>query len=45
MTLTRAMAVRLYGWLFRLLVFAVPRAHELDAVLEMLDGDGDERIL
>jgi len=45
MTVTRAVAVRLYGWLFRLLLVVVPRARELDAILDMLDGEGDERIL
>jgi hypothetical protein len=45
MTLTRAVAVRLYGWLFRLLVLAVPGAGELETILDMLDGEGDERIL
>jgi len=45
MTLARAAAVRLYGWLFRFLVLVVPRARELDGILDMLDGEGDERIL
>jgi hypothetical protein len=45
MTATRAAAIRLYGWLFRLLLVVVPSARELDGVLEMLDGEGDEWIL
>lgn len=45
MTVTRAATVRLYGWLFRLLLVVVPNAGELDGVLQMLDGGGDERIL
>jgi hypothetical protein len=45
MTFTRAVAVGLYGFLFRLLIMVVPRARELDAILDMLDGEGDERIL
>jgi hypothetical protein len=45
MTVTRAAAVRLYGWLFRLLVLVVPRAEELDGILDILDGESDDRIL
>jgi hypothetical protein len=45
MTLARAMAVGLYGFLFRLLIMAVPKPEELDLVLRTLDGEGDERIL
>jgi hypothetical protein len=45
MTLARAVATRLYGWLFRLLILVVPRARELDGIVDMLDGEGDERIL
>ena len=45
MTFARAMAVRLYGLLFCLLIVVVPRAQELDVVLDMLDGEGDEQFL
>ncbi len=45
MTVTRAAAAWLYGWLFRLLVLVVPRPGELDGILDILDGEGDERIL
>jgi hypothetical protein len=45
MTLARAVAVRLYGLVFGLLIRVVPKAEELDVVLEVLDGDGDEQFL
>jgi hypothetical protein len=45
MTLARAVAVRLYGLLFRLLIRIVPGPSELDAILEILDGEGNERFL
>lgn len=52
MTLTRSfdrlrtwLAVRLYGLLFGLLTVVVPEPQELDAMLEMLDGERDERFL
>ena len=45
MMLTRGLAVRLYGLLFRLLILVVPRAQELDVILHILDGEGDERFL
>jgi hypothetical protein len=45
MTLARAVAVRLYGLLFRVLIRVVPGASELDAILEILDGEGSERFL
>jgi hypothetical protein len=45
MTLARAVAVRLYGLLFGFLIFVVPKAEELDAALDVLDGEGDERFL
>jgi hypothetical protein len=45
MTLARAVAVRIYGWLFRLLIVFVPRAQELDGILDLLDGEADERVL
>lgn len=37
--LTRRLAVRLYGLLFRLLILVVPQVEELDVMLEMLDGE------
>jgi hypothetical protein len=45
MTLARAVAVRLYGLLFGLLILVVPKAEELDVVLDVLDGEGDEQFL
>ena len=45
MTLARGLAVRLYGLLFRLLIIVVPQAEELDMILDMLEGVGDERFL
>jgi hypothetical protein len=45
MTLARAVAVRLYGLLFRVLIRVVPGASELDAILDILDGEGNERFL
>ena len=45
MTLARGLAVRLYGLLFRLLIVVVPQAEELDLILDMLEGVGDERFL
>jgi hypothetical protein len=43
MTLARGLAVRLYGLLFQVLVVVVPRAGELDTILDILDGEGNER--
>ena len=40
--LARGLVVRLYGLLFELLIVVVPQADELDAMLNMLGGDGDE---
>lgn len=45
MTLARGLAVRLYGVIFRLLIVVVPQAGELDVILDILDGENDERIL
>jgi hypothetical protein len=45
MTLARAVAARLYGLLFCLLILVVPKAEELDVVLDVLDGEGDEQFL
>lgn len=45
MTLARGLAVRLYGLVFRLLIVVVPHAGELDVILDILDGENDERIL
>jgi hypothetical protein len=45
MTLARGLAIRLYGFLFRLLIVVVPRAQELDVLLRILDGEKDERFL
>jgi len=45
MTLARAVAVRLYGLLFRLLIRVVPGPSELDVILDLLDGEGNERFL
>jgi hypothetical protein len=45
MTFARAVVVRLYGLLFAFLIFVVPKAQELDVVLDVLDGEGDERFL
>lgn len=45
MTLARGWAVRLYGLVFRLLIVVVPLAGELDVILDILDGENDERIL
>jgi hypothetical protein len=42
MILARALAVRLYGLLFCLLILVVPEAEELDVVLDLLDGGADE---
>ena len=43
--LMSGVASRLYGWVFRLLIALVPRVDELDRMLDMLEGDGDERVL
>jgi hypothetical protein len=45
MTLTRSLALRMYGLLFRLLIAFVPSPEELDKALEMVDGQEDERFL
>jgi hypothetical protein len=45
MTLARGLATRLYGLLFRCLIFFVPGRQELDDVMEMFDGERDERFL
>ena len=45
MTLTTGLAARLYGLLFHVLILVVPRAGELDSVLDILDGEDDEGIL
>jgi hypothetical protein len=45
MTVARAVALRLYGLLFRVLIRVVPGAGELDAILDILDGEGHERFL
>jgi len=45
MTLARSLAMRLYGLLFRLLIVVVPRAEELDVILDVLNGEGNERFL
>jgi hypothetical protein len=45
MTLAKAVAARLYGLLFSFLILVVPKAEELDVVLDVLDGEGDERFL
>lgn len=45
MTLARGWAVRLYELVFRLLIVVVPQAGELDVILDILDGENDERIL
>ncbi len=45
MSLARGVAVRLYGLLFWLLIGFVPRAHELDEMLDLLDGQEDGRFL
>jgi hypothetical protein len=45
MSLARGVALRLYGLLFRLLTAFVPRAEELEDMLDMLDEDEDERFL
>ncbi len=45
MTLARQLVLRLYGLIFRSLILVVPRTEELDMMLEMLDGDGDEWFL
>jgi hypothetical protein len=44
MTLARGLVVRLYGLLFRALIVVVPRASEMDAILDILDGGGNERL-
>ena len=45
MTLATAVALRLYGVLFRVLIRVVPGAGELDVILDILDGEGNERFL
>ncbi len=35
----------LYGWVFRLLIALVPQVEELEAMLDMLEGGRDERLL
>jgi hypothetical protein len=45
MTFARAVAVRLYGFLFGLLILVVPKAEELDMFLDVLGGERDERFL
>jgi hypothetical protein len=44
MTLARGLVARLYGLLFRLLIPDVPRGSELDSILEILDGQRNERL-
>ena len=45
MTLARSLAMRLYGLLFRLLIVVVPHREELHLILDILNGDTDERLL
>lgn len=45
MTLARTLAMRLYGLLFGLLIVVVPHTEELDLILDILNGDTDERLL
>lgn len=45
MTFATALVVRLYGLLFRVLILLVPRASELDSILNILDGEEGERFL
>jgi len=39
MTYARGLAMQLYGLLFRVLILVVPRASELDSILDILDGE------
>ena len=45
MSLARGLALRLYGWLFRLLVAFLPDPGELDRMLDLMDEEQDGRLL
>lgn len=45
MTVARSLASWLYGRVFRLLLALVPRVEELDVMLDILDGESDDRLL